>query len=378
MIQIQSPPAVVQVPLVDLRATYLPIREALLEQFDAILNRGQLFNGENLRAFESEFTRYCGAHAGFCCSNGTDALTLALTAFDFKPGFEAIVPAHTFFATIESVVHAGGVPVLIDIDPLTCTMDPARIEEALSPRTAVIVPVHIYGQPADMDPILDIARRRNLRVIEDAAQAHGARYKNRPAGSLADAASFSFYFTKNLGAFGEAGFVTVNDDALADRVALFRHHGHRGKFEHEVVGYNMRMDELQAAVLRAKLPRLDELNDIRRNVARRYNDAFADLDVTTPFEADYARHNYHCYVIQTDGRDALAQHLSDRGIGTGIHYKTPVHLQPAMNTIPHRALPMPVTESTCRRCLTLPCFPELTDAQIDHVIRSVRSYSARK
>lgn len=361
----------VQVPLVDLRATYPPIRRQILESFEAVLDKMQLFLGENVQAFEAEFTRYCGADFGLGCSSGTDAVTLALMAFDFKPGFEVIVPSHTFFATVESVVHAGGVPVLVDIDPKTYCLDPDRIEAAITAKTAAIMPVHIYGQPADMDPINRIAGDHGLKTIEDAAQAHGSSYKARMAGSLAAAAAFSFYFTKNLGAFGEAGFVTTADQDTFERMKLLRHHGHSSRFEHTLVGYNMRIDELQAAVLRVKLPMLDANNAKRRTTAGRYDQAFASLDIVTPYVADYAQPNYHCYVIQTDRRDELHHHLAECGIGTGIHYKTPIHLQPAIKTIPHRAHRMPVTESLCRRCLTLPCYPELTDEQVQHVIASV-------
>jgi len=364
----------IEVPLVDLRATYLPIRDRVLPAFETAFDSMQLFLGPNIQAFEKEFTEYCQAPFGLGCSSGTDAATLALKAFDFAPGFEAIVPAHTFFATVESVVHAGGVPVMVDIDPQTYCLDPAKIESAITKKTAAIMPVHIYGHPADIDAIHDIAAARGLKVIEDAAQAHGAQYKGRPAGCLADAAAFSFYFTKNLGAFGEAGFCTARDEAVFRRMQLLRHHGHVSKFEHEIIGFNMRIDELQAIILRAKLPDLDANNARRRKIATRYDEAFADLDVVTPKVADYAEPNYHCYVIQMGRRDELHQHLSDCKVGTGIHYKTPIHKQPAMYTIEHRAHPMPVTERVCSRCLTLPCYPEMTEQQIAHVIESIRRF----
>ncbi len=363
-----------KVPLVDLQATYQPIRQQLRDSFDAIFDKMGLFLGENVQAFETEFTEYCRASFGLGCSSGTDAITLAIKAFDFKPGFEIIVPAHTFFATIESVVHAGGVPVMVDIDPRTYCLDPDRIDAAITRETAAIMPVHIYGQPADMDPILRIARNRKLKVIEDAAQAHGAKYRGRPAGGLADAAAFSFYFTKNLGAFGEAGFTTAAEQETFDRLKLLRHHGHISKSEHTLIGHNMRIDELQAAVLRAKLPLLDENNARRRRIARRYGEAFAELDVVTPHVASGVEPNYHCYVILTDRRDELVHHLGECNVGTGIHYKTPAHLQPAIRTIPHRAMPLEVTESVCARCLTLPCYPELSEEQITQVIDSVRKF----
>ena len=364
----------IRVPLVDLHATYLPVRNRILEGFDEAFEKMQLFLGPNVQAFEKEFTEYCGANFGLGCSSGTDAATLALKAFNLKPGFEVIVPSHTFFATFESVVHAGGVPVLVDIDPVTYCIDPAQIGPAITDKTAAIMPVHIYGQPADMDEINRIARAHDLVVIEDAAQAHGARYKGQTAGALADAAAFSFYFTKNLGAFGEAGFCTAGDESVFNRMRLLRHHGHAGKFEHVVIGHNMRIDELQAVILRAKLPNLDANNARRRAVAARYDEAFADLAIVTPRAAPYAEHNYHCYVIQIDRRDELHHHLTECGVGTGIHYKTPVHLQPAIRDVPHRAHSLPVTETVCRRNLTLPCYPELTDEQINHVVTSIRLF----
>jgi dTDP-4-amino-4,6-dideoxygalactose transaminase len=364
----------INVPLVDLKATYQPIRENIFAEFERIFDSMGLFLGKNVQAFEAEFTKYCGAGFGLGCSSGTDAVTLAIAAFDFEPGFEVIVPSHTFFATVESVIHAGGVPVMVDVDPKTYCLDPSRIGSALTRKTAAIMPVHIYGQCADMDSILAIAADRNLRVIEDAAQAHGSKYKGRYAGGLADAAGFSFYFTKNLGAFGEAGFTTAKDEGVFERMKLLRHHGHSSKFEHSLIGYNMRIDELQAAILRAKLPALDANNARRRKVAGRYDEAFADLDVVTPHIAEFNEPNYHCYVIQTERRDELVHHLAECNIGVGIHYKTPVHLQPALRTVPHRTMPMDVTEALCQRCITLPCYPELADEQIDHVIDSVKKF----
>ncbi len=367
---------IMKVPLVDLRATYLPIKDHLRDAFDAAFEKMGLFLGENVQAFEQAFTEYCRANHGLGCSSGTDAVTLAIKAFDFEPGSEIIVPAHTFFATIESVIHAGCTPVMVDIDSKTYCLDPDRVEVAITDKTVAIMPVHIYGHPADMDGFMRIANERRLKVIEDAAQAHGAKYKGRPCGSLADAAAFSFYFTKNLGAFGEAGFVTAATESTFERMKLYRHHGHASKFEHVLVGYNLRLDELQAAVLHAKLPGLDANNAKRREIAKRYDDAFAGLDVVTPFVADYAEPNYHCYVILTDRRDELVNHLTESGVGTGIHYKVPAHLQPAMRTVPHRAMPLEHTESVCNRCLTLPCYPELKDDQITHVIESIQRFFA--
>jgi dTDP-4-amino-4,6-dideoxygalactose transaminase len=361
----------VKVPLVDLRASYLPIREPLLRSFDAILDGMQLFLGPNVQAFEKEFAAYCEAAHGIGLSNGTDAISAALRACDVGPGDEVIAPSHTFFATIEAIVHVGATPVLVDVTPDTLTIDPSEVAAAVTPATKAIVPVHLYGHPADMDPILAVARRHRLRVIEDAAQAHGARYRGRRCGSMGDAASFSFYFTKNLGAFGEGGFVTTNDGAIGERVRLLRHHGHVSKFEHAIVGYNLRLDELQAAVLRLKLPRLDAGNARRREIAARYRARFAGSGIGLLRDRPDSEPVQHVFPIMVDDRDAVAERLTAAGVGTGIHYRNPAHLQPALAAHPHRVGRMTVTERACARLLSIPMYPELADEQVEHVASAV-------
>ena len=363
-----------RVPLVDLRATLEPIKAQLFEQFESILDGMQLFLGPNVEAFEGEFARYCEVPHGIGVSSGTDALSVALRALGIGPGDEVIAPSHTFFATIEAIMHVGATPVLVDIEPGTFTIDPQQIGPALAAASRAIMPVHLYGQPADMDPILEIARTHGLRVIEDCAQAHGARYKGRRCGSMGDAAGFSFYFTKNLGAFGEAGFVTTPDADLADAVRRLRHHGHASKFEHACVGYNLRIDELQAAVLRLKLPRLKANNQRRAAIARRYDELFADTEVDVLSRRPDCQQVYHLYPICTEDRDGLRDHLESKGIGTGIHYKIPGHQQPALRDQPHRCLPCPVTEQACRKLLSIPMYPELTDEQVDTIAGHVRSF----
>jgi dTDP-4-amino-4,6-dideoxygalactose transaminase len=363
-----------KVPLVDLRAAFAPVKEQVLREFEAILDGMQLFNGPNTVAFEAEFAAYCGAAHGVGVSNGTDALFAALVACGVGPGDEVIAPAHTFFATIEAIVHAGAMPVLADVERDTLTLDPAAARALVSDRTRAIVPVHLYGQCADMDPLLDLARERGLSVVEDAAQAHGARYKGRTAGSLGDAAAFSFYFTKNLGAVGEGGFVTTSDAAIAERVRLLRHHGHVSKFEHAIIGYNLRLDELQAAVLRAKLPGLDAGNVRRRAHAAHYDRLFAGSPVQVPVSRAGSEHVYHVYALRAPRRDELAEHLAQRGVGTGIHYKTPGHLQPALRSVPHRAGDVKVTTLACRELISLPIYPQLTAEQIEYVARSVLDF----
>ena len=265
-----------KIPLIDLKASYSPIKHQLLESFETILSSMNLMFGPNVRAFEREFAEFCEVEHGIGVSSGTEALSVALRALGIGPGDEVIVPSHTFFASVEAIVHVGATPVMVDIEPDNMTMDVDRIPPAVTPATKAIMPVHLYGHPVDMDRILEIAAEENLRVIEDCAQAHGARYKGRRCGSMGDAAGFSFYFTKNLGAYGEAGFVTTRDAGVAEEIRRLRHHGHVSKFEHAVIGYNLRMDELQAAVLRLKLPQLEEKNACRRAVAHKYDERFAD------------------------------------------------------------------------------------------------------
>jgi len=362
------------VPLVDLRAAFAPVKEQVFREFEAILDGMQLFQGPHTVAFEEEFAAYCGAAHGVGVSNGTDALFAALLACGVGPGDEVIAPAHTFFATIEAIVHAGATPVLADVERDTLTLDPDAVRAAVTDRTRAIVPVHLYGQAADMDPILEIARERDLRVVEDAAQAHGARYKGRRCGSLGDAASWSFYFTKNLGGVGEGGFVSTSDPAIAEHVRLLRHHGHVSKFEHAIIGYNLRLDELQAAVLRAKLPGLDAGNARRRAHAARYDALFAGSAVSVPVCRPGNEHVYHVYALRAPRRDELAAYLGERGVGTGIHYKNPGHLQPALRGHPHRAGDMKVTVEACRELISLPMFPELTSQQVEYVAERVLAF----
>ena len=362
------------VPLVDLRAAFAPVKEQVFRDFESILDGMQLFHGPHTQALEAEFAAYCGAEHGLAVSNGTDALFAALLACGIGPGDEVIAPAHTFFATIEAIVHTGATPVLADVERDTLTLDPAAVRSLLTDRTRAIVPVHLYGQCADMDPLLEIARERGLRVVEDAAQAHGAKYKGRAAGSLGDAASFSFYFTKNLGGVGEGGFISTSDAKLAEQVRLLRHHGHVSKFEHAIVGYNLRLDELQAAVLRAKLPGLDAGNDRRRAHAAHYARLFSGSAVQVPVCRPGNEHVYHVYALRAPRRDELADHLAQRGVGTGIHYKNPGHLQPALRSVPHRAGDMKVTIEACRELISLPMYPQLSAEQIEYVAAQVLEF----
>lgn len=362
------------IPLVDLRAAFAPIREQARQEFTAILDRMDLFLGPNLRAFEAEFAEYCGVGHGIGVSNGTEAVFVALKACGVGPGDEVIAPSHTFFATIEAIVHTGAMPVLVDVEPDCLTIDVDQIRAAVTPATKALVPVHLYGHPADMDPILEVAEEHDFWVVEDASQAHGARYRGRRCGSLGDVAAFSCYMTKNLGAVGEAGFVGTSNAELAERVRLLRHHGHVSKFEHRICGYNLRMDELQAAVLRLKLPGLDEGNRRRREIAATYRSRFAGSPVRVLSSSADAEPVFHVFAIRVPERDALREALAEQGIETGIHYLVPAHLQPAMQTCPHRRLDMKVTEEACRELLSLPIYPGLSDENVDYVASTVLQF----
>ena len=359
------------VPLVDLSAGYERIREELLGEFDRVLGKMDLFLGESVRAFEREFASWCECPHGIGMSSGTDALYAALRACGVGPGDEVILPALTFFASTEAVIHAGATPVFADVDPDTLGLDPASVRDALSPESKAIVPVHMYGQPANMAPLLEMAHEHGLRVIEDAAQAHGARIDGRPCGSLGDAGCFSFYFTKNLGAYGEAGFVTTGDEVLAEQLRLLRNHGQTSKHQHAIVGHNFRLDELQAAVLRVKLRHLDEALERRREIAARYDEYFRGSPVRTLSTREGSLRAPHLYPVRVANRDAVASALLSLGIETGIHYREPVHLQPALQKHPHRCAALPVAERACGELLSLPLYPELTEEQLERVAQGL-------
>ena len=359
------------IPLVDLRAQYDPLKEQIQAAWGEILTSMRLFLGPNVQAFEKEFAAYCGAADAIGVSDGTTALHLALRACGIGAGDEVITVSHTFIATAEAILLAGARPVFVDIDPDTYTMDVTQIEGRITPHTRAILPVHLYGQCADMDPILEIARRHGLVVIEDACQAHGATYKGRKAGSLGTLAAFSFYFSKNLGAYGEGGMVTTNDPALAHRVRMMRDHGSEKRYYHEILGWNGRLDELQAAALRVKLPHLDNWNVRRHELAAFYNQALAGSGLVTPFEKPGNRHIYHMYVIRSPQREALREHLNQQNIGTGIHYPVPIHLQHSFAEFGYQRGHLPVTEQVVDEILSLPMYPELTQVQVERVVAEV-------
>ncbi|HZT59269.1 MAG TPA: DegT/DnrJ/EryC1/StrS family aminotransferase [Pyrinomonadaceae bacterium] len=363
------------VPFVDLQAQYRTIKTEIDEAIRRVLDTSAFILGREVEAFERAFAEYVGARECVGVSNGTAAIQLALAACGVGAGDEVIVPANTFFATAEAVSTAGATPVFVDCDDAS-TIDVRRIESAITDRTRAIIPVHLYGQAADLDSIFEIAGRHDLVVIEDAAQAHGARYRGRRVGPLARAGCFSFYPGKNLGAYGEGGAVVTDDADVARRVRLLRDHGSERKYRHEIVGYNFRLEGIQGAVLAVKLKHLDEWNAARRAHAARYRELLAPLEASgalrLPREREYAEHVYHLFVVQTDRRDELQKYLNDAGIQTGIHYPVPVHLQPAYASLGHRKGDFPEAERQARRVLSLPMFAELTDEQIECVAETIK------
>ncbi|MGI9104812.1 MAG: DegT/DnrJ/EryC1/StrS family aminotransferase [Pyrinomonadaceae bacterium] len=367
-----------KVPFVDLQAQYRTIKAEVDEAIARVVESAAFILGREVEAFEAAFADYLGARFCVGVSSGTAAIQLAVMACGLGAGDEVLVPANTFFATAEAVSTAGATPVFVDADPVSYTIDVRQIEAAITERTRAIIPVHLYGQSGDLDPIFEIAAKHNLSVIEDAAQAHGTLYKGRRVGALGRANCFSFYPGKNLGAYGEGGAVVTNDAQVARRVRLLRDHGSEQKYRHEIVGYNFRLEGIQGAVLNVKLKYLDDWNDLRRAHAARYRELLSDFDgdvLRLPQESTYARHIYHLYVVQTEARDALQRHLGASGIQTGIHYPVPVHLQPAYSSLGHRMGDFPAAERQAARVLSLPMFPELTEAQIARVAVAIRSFA---
>jgi len=366
------------VPFLDLKAQYETIKTEIQSAIFKVLDSAQFVLGEEVAAFEREFATYSGAPHGVAVNTGTSALHLAMLAAGIGPGDEVITVPHTFVATAAAVKYTGARPVFVDIDPATFTMDAARIEAAITPRTRAILPVHLYGHPADMDPILEIARRRRLLVIEDAAQAHGAKYKGRPVGCLGDLGCFSFYPGKNLGACGEGGLVTTANEQYARTIRMLRDWGQDRKYHHLLAGYNYRMEGIQGAVLRVKLRHLEKWTEARRLHAGRYRELLADCGVGIPAEASWARHVYHVYAVRTPDREALMKALGERGVQTAIHYPVPVHLQPAYADPAHAQGSFPHSEKAAREVVSLPMFPEMTPAQQEQVSSALRAIARQR
>jgi dTDP-4-amino-4,6-dideoxygalactose transaminase len=348
------------------------LREEILNAIDSVLDSMQLFLGKNVQDFEAEFAEYCGVRHAVGVGSGTEALHLALLACGIGPGDEVITVSHTFIAAVEAICLTGATPMLVDIDPDTYTIDVRQIEDKVTSDTKAIIPVHLYGQPADMDPILAIAEKYDLVVVEDACQAHGAEYNGKRTGSLGDVGCFSFYFSKNLGAYGEAGICVTNNPEIARHLRMLRDHGSEEKYYHSLMGVNARLDEIQAAILRVKLKRLDEWNEARRRNAYLYDELLKDSPVITPSEAEYAKHVYHLYVIRTTRRDDLQAYLRTRGIATGIHYPVPIHLQDAWRSASYRTESLFVTERYAGEILSLPMYAELTPGSIEYISGAIR------
>lgn len=360
------------IPLLDLRAQYQSHREEILSAIARVLDGMTLFLGPEQVAFEREFAAYCGVEHGVGVSNGTDALNLALRACGVGPGDEVITVSNTFIATVEAISLVGARTVFVDVDPETYTLDPKQLAQALTPRTRAIMPVHLFGHAADMDAIMEFAREHHLVVIEDASQAQGATYKGKRVGSIGDIGCFSLYYSKNLGAYGEAGVCVTNSAEYASAMRLFRDHGSRVRYQHEIIGTNARLDEIQAAILRVKLPHLDDWNERRRQHAETYTRALTGVVAATPSVQPWAGHVFYVYVVRVADRERVRSELEAQGVLTGVHYPIPCHLQPACADLGYTRGDFPVTEAYADQILSLPLYPELTAEQIETVIESVK------
>jgi len=362
------------IPLINPRASYLDCKEEIDAAIARVMESGRYILGQEVAAFEQEFAAYIGVQFGIGVGSGTEALHIALKACGIQPGDEVITVSHTAVATVAAIQLCGARPILIDIDPQTFVIDANRIERAITSRTKVILPVHLYGNVADMQSIRSIADRHGLRIVEDCAQSHGATYGGQKSGTLGNLAAFSFYPTKNLGAFGDAGMVVTNDPELSDLVRLLREYGWRQRYVSEIPGLNSRLDELQAAILRVKLKYLDQWNEERRKKAKIYTGMLSPLGIVCPSEGLGVKHVYHLYVIRTRERDALQAFLKKKGIQTLIHYPVPIHLQKAYKDLGYRHGDLPLTEQCSLEILSLPFFPELKECEIGEVAESIRSF----
>ena len=362
------------IPLVELKSQFKSIEREIRAAIDAVLESSWFIFGKQHAAFEEEFAAYIGTVHALGVGSGTEAIHLALVAVGVRPGDEVITVANTCVPTVAGIGATGATPVLVDIDPATFTLDPGQLEAAITPRTRAIVPVHLYGHPCHMDPILEVARAHNVAVVEDCAQAHGTEYRGKRCGTFGHAAAFSFYPSKNLGAYGDAGAVTTNDADIAGQVRVLRNYGEARRYYHELKGYNSRLDEIQAAILRVKLKHLDEWNAARRERAAAYRERLAGLSVQTPTETPWAKHIYHLFVVRSPNRDALREYLTAREIGTQLHYPVPIHMQPAYADLGLPKGNFPETEKACNEVLSLPMYPELPLDSINRVADAIASF----
>jgi dTDP-4-amino-4,6-dideoxygalactose transaminase len=367
------------VPLLDLQAQYVSLRDSLRQAIERVLDSQRFVLGDEVRELENSIAQYCQTKYAIGCASGSDALLLALMALDIKQGDDVITTPFSFFATGAAIARLGARPVFVDIDPRTYNLDVSRVADAITPRTKAIIPVHIYGQCAQMDPLLDLGQRHGIPIVEDAAQAIGATDNQRRAGSMGLMGCFSFYPTKNLGGAGDGGILTTNDDAIGQRLRRLRTHGGANEYQHEEVGINSRLDELQAAVLRVKLPSLDKWSDERAHKAARYSQLLSDVDLSfpliTPHVRPDGRHIFHQYVVRAPGnRDALMEHLKNKGVGTKVYYPVPLHLQKCFSYLGYKEGDFPEAESAARETFALPAYPELTEAQQLYVVEAIKSF----
>jgi dTDP-4-amino-4,6-dideoxygalactose transaminase len=367
-----------KIPLLDLQGQYAPLREEAMRRVDEVLKSGNYILGPWVKRLEERIAKLCGTKHAIACASGTDALILSLKAIGIGPGDEVIVPTFTFFASAGAVSHIGGRPVFVDILPDTYNMDPKAVEAALTPRTKAIMPVHLFGQSADMEPILEVARKRSIAVVEDAAQSLGARWRDRPAGSIGRVGCFSFYPTKNLGGYGDGGMITTNDDALADLIRRLRVHGAKPKYFHAIVGMNSRLDEIQATLLDLKLDHLESWTAARRANAAYYDRELRGGPFGTPVVREGCFHVYNQYTIAALARESLIEHLKTAGVGTGIYYPLSLHLQGCFQDLGYREGSFPVAEEAQKTSLSLPVYPELKPEEKEHVVKSLLSFVVRE
>lgn len=363
-----------KIPFVDLKAQYRAIADEVSPAVQSVIDSCAFILGPEVTKFEEEFAKFCDVKFAVSVDSGTSAIEMALRAFDVGPGDEVIAPANTFIATVLPITQLGATPVLVDQHPDTYTIDVDQIEAAITEKTKILMPVHLYGQPADMDPILEIARKHDLIVIEDAAQAHGTRYKGKRVGGFGHAAAFSFYPGKNLGAYGDGGMVVTNDEETEDRLRMLRNYGQRKKYHHESIGFNHRLDSIQAAILRVKLKYLDEWNAARRKHAEDYTRLLEGLGVHPPMVPDYSTPIWHLYVIRVHDRYGFQSYLKEQNIDTGIHYPIPIHLQPAYQYLGYKKGDFPVTEGYADNIVSLPMYAELTDEMVQYVVEVIQNF----
>ncbi|WP_127579937.1 DegT/DnrJ/EryC1/StrS family aminotransferase [Paenibacillus koleovorans] len=365
------------IPLLDLKAQHATIRPEILEAVTRVLDGGHYIMGPEVKQFEEAMARYCGVKYAIGVANGTDALLLVLDALGIGPGDEVITSPFTFFASAEVISQVGARPVFVDIDPNTYNIDVDQLKKAITPRTKAIIPVHIFGQPADLDKIMELAKSQEIAVIEDACQAIGATLNENKVGSIGKAGCFSFFPTKNLGGYGDGGIVVTNDDVLADRIRTLRVHGSKKKYYHDMIGYNSRLDTLQAALLLVKLEKIDDWNQARREKAQYYSESFSSLPIKTPTVKSGREAVFHLYVIESEARDDLQLELTEKGIASGVYYPVPLHLQHVYNDLGYKAGDFPVSEAVSKRVLALPLYPEMTMDQQDYIIDTIANFCAK-